>query len=74
MTENLLLHEAGGWYWLGPFWFLFWIVLIVVLWRFVPWRRYRGRSVDARTILAERFARGEIDAAEYRARREVLDQ
>ena len=56
------------------FWILFWIALVVAFWRFAPWWRHRGRRVDARAILAERFARGEIDAAEYHARRDVLDQ
>jgi uncharacterized membrane protein len=49
--------------------------VIVVIWRFVPWRgRCAGRRSDARAILAERFARGEIDAAEDAARRDVLSQ
>ncbi|HEY8718399.1 SHOCT domain-containing protein [Pengzhenrongella sp.] len=34
-----------------------------------PWA---GSSRSARAVLAERFARGEIDEAEYRARLEVL--
>jgi putative membrane protein len=72
MTENLLLHADGGPYWFAPFWILFWIALIVVFWRFAPWRYRGGRRLDARAILAERFARGEIDADEYNARRDVL--
>ncbi|PZE75143.1 SHOCT domain-containing protein [Curtobacterium sp. MCBD17_034] len=35
-----------------------------------PWR---ARS-DARAVLADRFARGEIDATEYRARSSELDR
>lgn len=34
--------------------------------------RRRGEDDDARQILDQRFARGEIDADEYHARREVL--
>ena len=76
MSSQLLLHEAAGWHWwLAPFWFLLWIVVIVTILRFAPWRRRRyDRRVDARAILAERYARGEIDAEEYASRREVLSQ
>jgi putative membrane protein len=34
--------------------------------------RSSGRQQDARQILDERFARGEIDAEEYRLRRSIL--
>ena len=34
----------------------------------------RGRRSSAREILDERFARGEIDEQEYRARRRELDE
>jgi putative membrane protein len=34
----------------------------------------RGSSSTARLVLDERFARGEIDADDYRARRELLDR
>ena len=76
MSSQLLLHEAAGWHWwFAPFWFLLWIAVIVTIVRFAPWRRRRyDRRVDARAILAERFARGEIDAEEYASRREVLSQ
>ena len=73
MGSELLLDAAGGWHWwFAPFWILFWIAVILLLFRFVPWRGRRDRRVDARAILAERFARGEIDAAEYAARLEIL--
>jgi putative membrane protein len=72
---QLLLEQATGWHWwFAPLWILFWVALIVIVLRFAPWPRRRGRRVDARAILAERFARGEIDAAEYTARLEVLGQ
>jgi putative membrane protein len=74
MGSQLLLHEAGWHWWFAPFWILFWVALIVVVWRLAPWRGRRDRRVDARAILAERFARGEIDATEYSARLEVLGQ
>ncbi|MCU1474954.1 hypothetical protein [Amnibacterium sp.] len=69
-----------------PFFFLiplFWILLFVVLFLVVGRRRRRwmaagggwggwhqGRSAEA--TLAERFANGDIDEVEYRARLEVL--
>jgi putative membrane protein len=38
-------------------------------------RRGAGRAItDARSVLADRFARGEIDAEEYRARRSELSR
>ena len=71
MTAEVLLHAAGWHWWFAPFWVLFWVAVIVLVWRFAAWRRC-DRRVDARSLLAERFARGEIDAAEYTARSEVL--
>jgi putative membrane protein len=72
-------------YWTGPHWpwFLFFPLVplfwILVIWFFVgfvlrrrgggPWGR-PGASAEA--VLGERYARGEIDAAEYRARLDVL--
>jgi putative membrane protein len=64
----------GRRWWLAPFWILFWIAVVVVILRVAPWRRRCDRRPDARAILAERFARGEIDAAEYAARRDVLSE
>lgn len=69
-------HWGGGWWIARIVMFVFWIVVIALLFRFVirPWRwGYREPSpLDrARGILAERYARGEIDAEEYRQR---LDQ
>jgi putative membrane protein len=67
-----------------PFFFLvplFWILLLVALFAVLGRRRRRwiaagwdgphqGRSAEA--TLAERFANGDIDEVEYRARLEVL--
>ncbi len=75
MSTQLLLHETAGWHWwFAPFWFLVCVVVVVTIVRFLPWRRRYDRRVDARAILAERYARGEIDAEEYAARRDVLSQ
>jgi putative membrane protein len=75
-----LMHAAwGGWPWLAPLWILFWVALIVTV--FTLLRRsgawcgpQRMASRTPADILAERFARGEIDAAEYRERLNVIGQ
>lgn len=70
----MLMHWAsGGW---GP-WFLvfplFWIaVLIAVGFAFRRGRWGGHRSASAEDVLAERYARGEISADEYRQRLAVL--
>jgi len=77
----MLMHATWGiWPWIAPLWILFWIVVIATVFRLF-FRRGGGwcgpgyRSArGANEILAERFARGEIDAAEYRARQEALRQ
>ncbi|HET8873585.1 MAG TPA: hypothetical protein VFM83_07850 [Gaiellaceae bacterium] len=60
-----------GWW---PVWPLFWAALIgLTVWLIL---RRRDRRVDpldgARAVLAERFARGELTAEEYRGRLEEL--
>jgi putative membrane protein len=78
-------YEGGGIGWGG--WFAM-VVMMVVFWGAIAWvvvtliRRNgsnassvapRGPATsDARQILDERFARGEIDEAEYQRRRDVL--
>jgi putative membrane protein len=54
----------------GHWWVVFpilWLVLIAVAVALF-WRRGRNGGDSPRRILAERFARGEISAAEYRER------
>jgi putative membrane protein len=68
----------GWWFLLIPlFWILFFVLLFTLLGR--RWRRSAppwvmagapGRSAEA--TLAERFAQGDIDEVEYRARLEVI--
>ncbi|MGH2554229.1 MAG: SHOCT domain-containing protein [Actinomycetota bacterium] len=58
-----------------PMWFgglLIWGALIgIAVWAVL---RFTGRSRgDARTILEERFARGEIDSDEFERRRRLLE-
>lgn len=88
MLSTLVSHPVGyGWGWGPGPWFLlvplFWFGLIALF--FVIGGRRRRRSWagwdgpggprgtgSARSVLAERYARGEIDETEYRARLEVL--
>jgi putative membrane protein len=72
-------HMMYGGGWGGP-WFLifplFGIAVIVLFIIFGP-RRWRRNAVmhqnqGAESVLRERYARGEIDETEYRARLEVL--
>ena len=71
--------DSGGWswWWMLPM-MMFWLVLAgAVIWGVVAVVR-SGTSSDqaalpsAEDILNERFARGEIDAAEYRERIDAL--
>jgi putative membrane protein len=73
MTEMLLMQ--GGWGHGGPWFLLFpllWIGLAVAV--FLAWRGRPDRRAteSAEEILADRYARGEITADEFRERREVL--
>lgn len=73
-----MMWDGGGWGWfpMGLGMFLFWGAII---W-FAVWlirRSDRGHSdqpptPDARDILRERFARGEIDEEEFERRKKVL--
>lgn len=81
MNAMPLMHETwGGWPWLAPLWILLWIVVIATVIRVVARRGgwWCGPRVGAargpQEILADRFARGEIDASEYRARLDTLRQ
>jgi putative membrane protein len=73
---TLFAHANGDWHpgpW-GPLMLLFWAGVIgAVVW-FVTRRRPRERSGAERAsdILAERYARGELSAEEYRERLEQL--
>jgi putative membrane protein len=64
-------HHGLWWIWIPLIWALL-IALAVVLLR---QRRRPPRVADpARSILAERYARGEITADEYRERLQTLEQ
>jgi putative membrane protein len=67
-------HMGRGWWWaMGIGWLIFLALLVVVT--VVLVRHYTQRNPTqqrAEDILAERFARGEIDDDEYRKRRDAL--
>ena len=61
----------------GPLIFLFWIAIIFFVVRFFlrgnsPWRRDSGSLDRANDILAERYARGDIEAEEFQSRSQAL--
>ena len=71
----------GAWLTMGIGMILFWGLVIgggIVLTRYLAGTRYQHPSsgapgrIEAEQILAERFARGDIDEDEYRRRRELL--
>jgi putative membrane protein len=56
-----------------PLWLLFWAALIgAAIWLIVRRRDRRDPFDNARGVLAERFARGELTGEEYRARLDEL--
>ena len=75
-TALVATHLTGPWVW-GP-WFLliplFWITVFVILFLVFGrrWRRRNNPSRQAEATLGERYAKGDIDETEYRARLEVL--
>jgi putative membrane protein len=70
-------HMNGwSWGWMMGGWLAMVLVVALIVWAFQGTGLRRGMShrPDAREILAERFARGEISADEYKKRRSVLDR
>ena len=69
-----LFANDGEWNHHGWFVFpLFWLTAIGLLWFFVWRRRWRRDPLDsARQILAERYARDELSADDYRKRLDEL--
>ena len=81
MSALPLMHESwGAWPWIAPLWILLWIVVIATVIRLFArrggwWCGPRAAATRGpQEILADRFARGEIDATEYRARLDTLRQ
>jgi putative membrane protein len=58
----------------GPPWpaFIFFPLLLLTIVTIVVWNRRTGPRRSGAAVLAERYARGEIEADEYRQRREEL--
>ncbi|WP_199727296.1 SHOCT domain-containing protein [Cryobacterium tepidiphilum] len=83
LAAAFMTHAGWGG---GPGWFLliplFWIILLIVLFAVFSrrWRHgwadhpggWQAPAARAEGTLAERFAQGDIDEVEYRARLEVL--
>jgi putative membrane protein len=69
-------HHGGPGLWLWISWMvLFWGALIATGVYFIRRRpTHAGAGASAEDVLAERYARGEIDAEEYRQRRVVLQE
>jgi putative membrane protein len=56
---------------------VFWLLVVWIVYTFItsgpPRTRTRDDGADARQILDQRLARGEIDAEEYRRLRDLID-
>jgi putative membrane protein len=69
---------AGAWIAMAFVMLVFWTIVVGAIVAIVRSGHFRdhadspGRLHDAERILAERFARGEIDADEYRQRSDLL--
>ena len=66
-------HDGAGWGWVVMVLLVVLLIAVTVLLvrHFSDGRRGPGRR-DAEDLLAERFARGEIDEDEFRRRRDAL--
>jgi len=65
-------HLGHHWW---PIWPFMWAVLIgTAVWLILRRRDRRGPLDPARAILAERFAKGELSAEEYRTRLDELQR
>lgn len=72
MMWNPGWYGGMGWGWFSLMHVLWWVLLVagaVIVFRTVTGHRSQDRALD---ILRERFARGEIDQAEYESRRKQL--
>ena len=65
--------HMGGWWWVTvPMMLAFWALVAWVVIVLVRSSNDRRSGPDAEEIRAERLARGDIDEAEYRRRRELV--
>jgi putative membrane protein len=84
LLDTLFASSDGDghhWFWFWPLVPLFWLLVFFFFLRLFFWRGRRGpwaydgpRESNARAILAERYARGEITYDEYRERLGHLEQ
>ena len=65
-------YGPGPWMYFGPVFFILIMGACVFMMFFMMRGRHRGGGA-ASQILRERFARGEVDKAEYEERRRLLD-
>jgi len=71
-----MMHD-GGWWWMGTGSLVFVVLLALTVWVLArqgrrtldDWGPAERRAAD---VLAERFAKGEIDEREYRSRIDAL--
>lgn len=63
-----------GWFFPGFFWIIIWIFIVIFIFRGGRhrWEDRYDREKNAEEVLADRFARGEIDEKEYEKRLEVI--
>ncbi|MFE0460941.1 SHOCT domain-containing protein [Kitasatospora sp. NPDC058965] len=81
MYANVAQAGWHPWFLFIPFFWLAVVVLVFAVLRRTVWRRagacgygYGGRQAGPMAVLGERYARGEIDEDEYRARRAVITE
>ncbi|MDH6710528.1 putative membrane protein [Kitasatospora sp. MAA19] len=70
-------HGPGPWILLIPLVWIAVVVLVITVLRRTLWRRGCGAGARADhplAVLGRRYAEGDIDAEEYRARRSVLSE
>jgi putative membrane protein len=72
-----MMGYGDGMFYGGGFMWVFWIVLVVIVVMLL--KQFSGTSEqpkehDALEILKRRYAKGEIDEAEYQKRKETLEE
>jgi putative membrane protein len=72
-THEHWAGHAGGWWPIVPiFWILFFVGLFFLLGRRARFCRGGYSRASGESVLAERYARGEVSEQEYRDRLDVL--
>jgi putative membrane protein len=81
---TVMMDGGAGWWWMGGGSLLFILVIGLVTWVLIRQAHQSPQSPQATTppvrtrersaedVLAERYARGEIDKEQYESRRDVL--